>query len=119
MHTTLELLDTALRGGDSERELSRMLKLGSSTLGVARHRGRLSPKAAGTLAAHIGLDPTPWMALAALEAEKPDGQLQILRARIAAQIDKARNSWLSTLHAALRMTSRPRRRTHVARPQYA
>ena len=96
MHTTLELLDTALKGGDSERELSRLLKLGSSTLGVARHRGRLSPKAAGTLAAHIGLDPTPWIALAAIEAEKPDSHLNILRSRIGAQIDKVRNSYKLT-----------------------
>ncbi len=84
--STLALLDKALEGGDSERELSRMLRLGSSTLGVARHRGRLSPQAAGTLAAHIGLDPTPWIALAALEAEKASPRLEILRKRIVANL---------------------------------
>lgn len=88
MPTTLDLLDKALKGGDSERELSRLLKLGSSTLGVARHRGRLSPKAAGTLAGHIGLDPIPWIALAALEAETKDNdtRLQQLRRTVIANL---------------------------------
>lgn len=88
MTTTLDLLDKALTGGDSERELSRMLKLGSSTLGVARHRGRLSPKAAGALAGHIGLDPIPWIALAALEAETKDrdARLDMLKKRVTEHI---------------------------------
>lgn len=69
MTCSIDLLDKALEGGDTQRELSRKLGMTSSTLSVARHRKRLSPTAAGTLARWVGLDPTPWMALAAVEAE--------------------------------------------------
>lgn len=97
--TTLDLLNKALLTGGSERELSRTLRLASSTLSVGRHRGRLSPAAAGRVAAHMGLDPVPWIALAALEAEKSTPVLETLRKRITAQLR-------SFAHAVATLTTR-------------
>lgn len=79
---TIELLDFALAGGDSARELARKLDLGDNTLNVARHRGRLSPTAAGTLASHVGKDPVLWTAVAAMEAEPPSPQRDSLIEKI-------------------------------------
>lgn len=87
MRTSIELLDKALEGGDTQRELSRKLGMTSSTLSVARHRKRLSPTAAGALAAYIGADVPLWTALAALEAEPPSQQRDSLFKKLEAAIE--------------------------------
>lgn len=86
---SIDLLQTALEGGDTTRELSRKLGMNSNALNVARHRGRLSPTAAGALATYIGHDTALWTAIAALEAEPPSEQQRSLLTKLLA---KARNS---------------------------
>jgi len=89
MDRSLDLLDRATQTGDSEREISRLIGLKSSTLGVARHRGHLSPVAAGALAAHLGLDPALWTAIAAFETAPQTSKTRSLLARLR---ERARNS---------------------------
>jgi transposase-like protein len=90
--TSLDLLRFALEGGDSSRELSRRLGLNPNALNLARHRGRLSPTAAGALAAHVGLDPTYWTAIAAMEAEPDSAQKTSLLQRLKAAALDIQNS---------------------------
>lgn len=91
MHSSIELIDKALEGGDTQRELSRKLGMASSTLSVARTRKRLSPTAAGTLAAHIGADAVLWTAIAALEAEPKSRQRDELLKRLLDRLEGVRN----------------------------
>ena len=101
--STMDLLRFALDGGDSTREISRKLGLSSNALNVARSRGRLSPTAAGMLAAHLGRDPLLWMAIAAAEAEPAPPQKEFLLERIA----NALNSDFATLRASRRRRLQP------------
>lgn len=85
MHTTIELLQSALRNYRSERALSIALKLDPSTLAHARRRGRLSPIVAAKLAHAQGEPFEPWMAQAALEAEPEVNDVEPIR-RLAAKV---------------------------------
>jgi hypothetical protein len=84
---TIGLLDFALEGGDSTREIARRIGLSSNTLNVARHRGRLSPTAAGALATYLGKDPVLWTAMAAIEAEPPSPLRDQLMARLMTKLN--------------------------------
>jgi len=83
---TIDLVDIAIQGGDSTREIARKLGMNSNALHVAKSRGRLSPTATGTLAAHLGKDPITLIALAALEAEPPSHQRDTLLRRVLGQM---------------------------------
>lgn len=95
MQSSIDLLDKAMEGGDSQRELSRKLGMSSSTLSVARHRKHLSPTQAGTLAAWIGADVTLWTALAALEAEPKSRQRDSLMETLMKRLQNVENFYLS------------------------
>ncbi|MBT2324779.1 hypothetical protein J7E62_20795 [Variovorax paradoxus] len=69
MPTTMDLLELALENGNP-RVLSRALGLSDEALATARHRGRLSPLLAGTLAKELGQDPAKWIVIAVLENER-------------------------------------------------
>lgn len=49
---------------------ARILGLHRATLHASEKRGSLSPSIAGALAVHLGHDPLPWIATAALESER-------------------------------------------------
>ncbi|MBS0443325.1 MAG: hypothetical protein JSR38_15335 [Proteobacteria bacterium] len=83
---TLALVQKAADSGVTQAELTRELKLSDSALSQAKARGRLSPTLAGRIAERLGLDPLPWIALAALEAEKKDRTIDGLRRRIVANL---------------------------------
>lgn len=69
MKNTLELLDKALEMHPSPYWV-KQLNLSRNALHSSRQRGNLSPAVAGALAEAMGLDPVPWIAIAALEGEK-------------------------------------------------
>jgi hypothetical protein len=50
--------------------MSLQLGLSAEALRTARHRGRLSPVAAGCLAIELDKDPVKWIVIAALETER-------------------------------------------------
>lgn len=74
MTKTLDLLDRAIARFKSERATSLALGLGATTLGAARSRGHLSPTVAGVIAQELGEDEMFWIALAAVEGERPSAQ---------------------------------------------
>jgi hypothetical protein len=91
MKSTLDLIDRALKIDPVAAHWSTKLGMGRSAIPNARQRGRLSPTFAGGLARLLGEDPTPWVALAGLEAEPPsDTKRQLLT-----QISNRRNSYLA------------------------
>jgi hypothetical protein len=85
MESTIQLLDKALssvRQTDpkaSERSFSKQLGLSPAALSVARHRGNLSPIAAGQVALLLGENVEHWMAVAAIEAEPKSRATEQLR----------------------------------------
>lgn len=83
--TTLDLLTKATETTTAEA-LSRDLGLSDTAIAMAKHRKRLSPALAGRLAERLGLDPEPWIALAAIEATKRDRYVDGLRRRIVANL---------------------------------
>lgn len=84
METTLQLLEKALATGKSQRALSRDLGLADTALGAAKHRGSLSPVAAGQLAAMLGEPVDHWIAIAVIESEP--------KSRVTEQLRKALRS---------------------------
>ena len=94
MNSTMQLLDKAIKQAQaedppvSERAFSKRIGLSHAALSVARSRNRLSPIAAGQIAAQIGEDVEHWMALAAIEAQKKSRVTERLRRLI----EGARNS---------------------------
>lgn len=92
---SVALLDAALETGDSERSLARKLGMTTSALAVARHRGSLSPSSAATLAEHLGQDPAPWVALAALETAKRSQRAELTYKRLQARLEQWRKRSLS------------------------
>lgn len=69
MHTTLELLEKALKK-DSSAGWAKRLNLSRNALNSAKQRGNLSPSIAGALAEELGEDAQQWMVVAALEGER-------------------------------------------------
>jgi hypothetical protein len=69
MPTTMDLLELALEE-DNLRALSLRLGLAAETLRTARHRGRVSPILAGSLALELKQDPAKWVVIAAIETER-------------------------------------------------
>lgn len=65
----MQLLHRALAQHDSAEHWAQQLGMSKSALGVAKHRGRLSPTTAGNLARLLGEPVEHWIAVAALEAE--------------------------------------------------
>jgi plasmid maintenance system antidote protein VapI len=68
MKTTIDLLNRAMLGAKSERQLSQDLGLYPTAITTARTRGNLSPAIAAKLAERLGEDVATWMARAVLEA---------------------------------------------------
>lgn len=81
MNTTAELLVKALKT-KKPSEWARLYKITPSTLTNAKNIGRLSPLLAGNLAIDLGENPTEWMAVAALEAERDSPLKKLLKQRI-------------------------------------
>lgn len=98
---SIDLVMSALEGGDTGREIARKIGFQPNLLHVSRTRGRLSPTAAGTLAAHIGLDPVLWTALAALEAEPATVQ----RDTLISEIKRRLKTTLTSSRVALTRTA--------------
>lgn len=73
MANSLDLLNAGIKRATSERKLSEAIGQSSSALSVARHKGNLSPEQACAIAQYLGLEPTKWVAMAALEARKNQG----------------------------------------------
>jgi len=69
MQGTIQLLDAALKQHPTPYWHEK-LGLSRNALYNARDRGNLSPAIAGALADAMGLDPQPWIVIAALEGEK-------------------------------------------------
>ena len=69
MATTLELFEKALLKQNAAA-WARTFNLTPSTFSHVKKQGRLSPILAGNFAIELGEDPTHWVAVAALEAEK-------------------------------------------------
>jgi hypothetical protein len=78
MQNTMELLTKALDMKRAARWCEEM-DLDISTLSQAKKRGRLSPVLAGSFAIELGEDAEHWIAVAAIEAEKPSPLLERLR----------------------------------------
>lgn len=69
MQTTMNLIEQALTLKPAQH-WHEQLGLNRNALHNARMRGHLSPAIAGALAEAMGLDPQPWIVIAALEGEK-------------------------------------------------
>jgi hypothetical protein len=78
MQNTMELLNKALTFQKAARWCE-TLNLDPSVISQARRRGNLSPALAGNLAIELGEDAEHWIAVAAIEAEKPSPLLDRLR----------------------------------------
>ncbi len=74
MTKTLDLLDRAVAKFKSERAMSMALGFSPATMNTARSRGHLSPTVAGLIAQELGEDEMFWIALAAVEGERPSAQ---------------------------------------------
>jgi hypothetical protein len=60
MKTTIDLLNRAMLGAKSERQLSQDLGLYPTAITTARTRGNLSPAIAAKLAERLGEDVATW-----------------------------------------------------------
>ena len=69
MQKTLDLLNAALEIHPMPYWVKH-LNLSRNALNTAKQRGNLSPAIAGALAEAMGLEPQPWIVIAALEGEK-------------------------------------------------
>lgn len=81
MQTTMDLYEKALKFQPSAEAWCKDLGLSKSALAVAKHRGRLAPAVAGTLAIKLGENPAQWIAIAALEAEPASPLLDYLKTK--------------------------------------
>lgn len=69
MRSTMDLVEKALQLHPAPY-WHKQLGLNRNALHTAKMRGNLSPAIAGALAEAMGLDPQPWIVIAALEGEK-------------------------------------------------
>jgi hypothetical protein len=83
MPQTMDLLQKAL-GVQNAAAWSREFNITPGALSHAIKQGRLSPVLAGNFAIELGEEPEPWMAIAAMEAEKESELLARLKNRVKA-----------------------------------
>ncbi len=86
MPQTMDLLQKALVVKNAAA-WSREFNITPGALSHAIKQGRLSPVLAGNFAIELGEEPEPWMAIAAMEAEKESELLARLKNRVKAWRD--------------------------------
>ncbi|MGA0569843.1 hypothetical protein ACO2Q9_03885 [Variovorax sp. VNK109] len=80
MPTTMDLFGKALEVKHAAA-WARDFNITPETFSMAKKQGRLSPVLAGNIALELGEDPEHWVAIAALEAQKPSELLARLQSR--------------------------------------